>query len=105
MILENNDFKIIVGKNVPNTDAPIKPTEEDQRAILYSICKAVADGGFDPVSQLVGYIVSDDPTHIANYQSARTLINRIDRDELINDMVITYIKHLSSIYGTEDDES
>ncbi len=105
MILENNNFKIIIGKNVPETPSPAMPREEDQKALLYSICESVSEGGFDPISQLVGYIVSDDPTHIANYQNARTLINRIDRDELIEDMVKTYIKHLSSIYGQADDES
>ncbi len=107
MILENNGFKIIVGKNVPDTDAPIIPVEEDKKELLYNICKTVKDGGYDPVSQLVGYIVSDDPTHISNYQNARTMINRIDRDELLDDMVKTYLEHLHALYGdtqSTDDE-
>ena len=94
MILENKDFKIIIGKNVPETDAPVKPAEEDKQQLLYNIAQTVSEGGFNPVSQLVGYIISDDPTHIANYNNARTLINRIDRDELLEDMVSTYLCEL-----------
>ena len=110
MILENNGLKIIIGKNVPETDAPIAPQKvrEDPRALMHEICTAISEGGFNPVSQLVGYIESDDPTHISNYNNARTMINRIDRDELIEDMVRTYIEHLASIYGdresTADDD-
>ena len=105
MILENKDFKIIIGKNIPETDAPVKPEEEDKQELLYNIAKTVSEGGFNPVSQLVGYIISDDPTHIANYNNARTLINRIDRDELLEDMVQTYLDALEKKYGTEDDEN
>lgn len=107
MILENKDLKIIIGKNVPETDAPIvQEAEEDPRELLNSICEMIKEGGFNPVTQLVGYVESDDPTHISNYKNARTLINRIDRDELIEDMVRVYIDHLASIYGTnESDES
>lgn len=105
MILENKDFKIIIGKNVPETDAPVKPEEEDKQELLYTIAQTVAEGGFNPVSQLVGYIISDDPTHIANYNNARTLINRIDRDELLEDMVQTYLDELEKKYGTKEDEN
>jgi uncharacterized protein (UPF0297 family) len=108
MILENNGLKIIIGRNVPETDAPIlhEDTQEDPRALIHEICKTITEGGYNPVSQLVGYIESDDPTHISNYKNARTLINRIDRDELIEDMVRVYIDHLASIYGTNEiDES
>ena len=107
MILENNGLKIIIGKNVPETDAPILPqeTQEDPRALIYEICRTITEGGYNPVSQLVGYIESDDPTHISNYKNARTMINRVDRDELIEDMVKTYIEHLSSVYGENNSDN
>ena len=109
MILENKDLKIIIGKNVPETDAPInKESGEDPRELLNTICELIKEGGFNPVTQLVGYVESDDPTHISNYQNARTLINRIDRDELIEDMVKVYIDYIASIYGKNektDDEN
>lgn len=103
MILENKDIKIIIGKNVPETDSPIVcDGEEDPRELLNTICEMIKEGGFNPVTQLVGYVESDDPTHITNYKNARTLINRIDRDELIEDMVKVYIDHLASIYGKNE---
>ena len=109
MILENNSLKIIIGKNVPETDGPVvnKESAPDQKALLHEICKTVTEGGYNPISQLVGFIESDDPTHISNYKNARTMINRIDRDELIEDMVKIYIDHLESVYGkigVEDNE-
>lgn len=107
MILENNGLKIIIGKNVPETDAPVvqQQAQDDPRALIHEICQTIAEGGYNPVSQLVGYIESDDPTHISNYKNARTMINRIDRDELMADMVKTYIEHLSSIYGENNTEA
>lgn len=105
MILENKDLKIIIGKNVPETDAPIKPEVEDKQELLYNIAEIVREGGFNPVSQLVGYIISDDPAHIANYNNARTLINRIDRDELLEDMVETYLCELEKKYGKAHEEN
>lgn len=105
MILENKDLKIIIGKNIPETDGPVKPEVEDKQELLYNISEIIREGGFNPVSQLVGYIVSDDPTHIANYNNARTLINRIDRDELLEDMVATYLTELEKKYGSKEDEN
>ena len=106
MILENNNLKIIIGKNVPESDAPIvaETNAEDPRARLHTICETISEGGYNPVSQLVGYLVSDDPTHISNYQNARTLMNRIDRDDLLEDMVKVYIEHLNSIYKNDEDK-
>ena len=106
MILENKEFKIIIGKNVPESDAPIKPEAEgeDMQELVHTIAQTVSEGGFNPISQLVGYIISDDPTHIANYNNARTLIGRVDRDELLFDMVNIYLNELDKKYG-EGDES
>lgn len=104
MILENKDFKIIIGKNVPETDGPVKPEVEDKQELIYNIAQTIKEGGYNPVSQLVGYIVSDDPTHISNYNNARTMISRIDRDELLEDMVTTYLSELEKKYGSEENE-
>lgn len=104
MILENNGIKMIIGKDVPETDAPAVPREDDKKALLYRITESVRKGGFDPVSQLVGFIVSDDPTHISNCNNARTLINRIDRDELLFDMVRSYLDSLKAEYGDDSED-
>ena len=104
MILENNGIKMIIGKDVPETAAPAVSREDDKKALLSSITESVRKGGFDPVSQLVGFIVSDDPTHISNCNNARTLINRIDRDELLFDMVRSYLDSLKAEYGDDSED-
>lgn len=102
MILENNGRKIIIGGNISEEiEAPDKETE-DPKEILYNICQTISEGGYNPISQLVGYIVSEDPTHISNYKNARTLIGKIDRDDLLEDMVQTYIGSLENQFGKKE---
>ena len=104
MILENNKERILIkAKSRPIIEIP----EEDpsSRELLLQICQAIREGGYNPVSQLVGYIISDDPTHISNYNNARTLISRIDRDELLEDMVNTYLAELEKKYGEGDENN
>ena len=103
MILDNNELKIIIGKRSADvTESVAESTEgEDKRALLSEICDTIREGGYNPVSQLVGYIESDDPTHISNYKNARTMMNRIDRHELVEDMVTVYLERLMLEYGNE----
>ncbi len=102
MILENNGRKIIIGGNISEEiEVPDKEIE-DPKEILYNICQTISEGGYNPISQLVGYIVSEDPTHISNYKNARTLIGRIDRDDLLEDMVQTYIGSLENQFGKKE---
>ncbi|MDO4459817.1 MAG: IreB family regulatory phosphoprotein [Clostridia bacterium] len=65
--------------------------EEDQRIILKAVYDALSEKGYNPVSQLVGYILSEDPTYITTHKNARSLIRRIDRDELLKDLVRSYL--------------
>ena len=53
--------------------------------------EALKEKGYDPINQIVGYILSEDPTYITNYKSARTLICKIDRDELLQVLVRHYL--------------
>ena len=62
------------------------------RETLMQVFEALRVKGYDPVNQLVGYIVSEDPTYITNYNGARNLICRIDRDELLQDLVAYYLE-------------
>ena len=103
MILNNNDFKIIIGKNVPETEIPVKTIESDKNELLYTISESIRDGGYDPVSQFVGFLISDDPTHISNHKNARTMMNRIDRDELLSDMVKCYLEKLQMEFGNDSE--
>ena len=63
----------------------------ETREILSSVYEALRIKGYNPVNQIVGYILSEDPTYITNYNNARTLITRIDRDELLQEMVRNYL--------------
>lgn len=74
----------------------VLPKAEDRqavvKAILMEVYAALRAKGYDPVNQLVGYILSGDPTYITNHQSARSLICKIERDELLNVLLNSYLE-------------
>ena len=61
------------------------------REILSSVYDSLKVKGYNPINQLVGYIVSEDPTYITNYNNARSLICRLDRDELLQELLVSYL--------------
>ncbi|MCL2152215.1 MAG: IreB family regulatory phosphoprotein [Oscillospiraceae bacterium] len=61
------------------------------RGILTAVYEALRIKGYNPVNQIVGYILSEDPTYITNYNNARSLICRLDRDELLQELVKSYL--------------
>lgn len=61
--------------------------------ILEIVYKALSEKGYNPVNQIVGYIMSGDPTYITSHNAARSLIRKMERDELVEEMLKTYIKH------------
>jgi len=61
------------------------------REILTTVYEALRIKGYNPVNQIVGYILSEDPTYITNYNNARSLICRLDRDELLQELVRSYL--------------
>lgn len=92
---------IIENKNVNNSafkasshDENIDENIVNSHEILLEICQSIREGGYNPVSQIVGYIISEDPTHITNYKNARTLMSKIDRDDLLEQMVTKYIEFI-----------
>ena len=66
-------------------------SELEIKATLTAVYDALREKGYNPINQIVGYILSEDPTYITNYNNARTLICRIDRDELMQELVKTYL--------------
>ncbi|MCL2426269.1 MAG: IreB family regulatory phosphoprotein [Oscillospiraceae bacterium] len=66
--------------------------EHNTRDILTAVYDALREKGYNPISQIVGYILSEDPTYITNYNNARSLICRLDRDELLQELVTSYLK-------------
>jgi len=63
----------------------------DTRKVLSTVYEALRVKGYNPVNQIVGYILSEDPTYITNYNGARSLICRLDRDELLQELVTSYL--------------
>jgi len=65
--------------------------ENNTREILSSVYESLRQKGYNPVNQIVGYILSEDPTYITNFNNARSLICRLDRDELLQELVTSYL--------------
>ena len=70
---------------VPNDD------KENMRKLLRGVFDALNEKGYNPINQIVGYLLTEDPTYITNYNKARALITRIDRDELLQELVLSYL--------------
>ena len=64
---------------------------EIKQAVL-QVYRALEEKGYNPINQLVGYILSEDPTYITNYNNARALICRVDRDELLQELLTSYLE-------------
>lgn len=63
----------------------------DMKTALSEVYDALVEKGYDPINQILGYILSEDPTYITNHKNARTLVRRIDRDELLREMLRHYL--------------
>jgi uncharacterized protein (UPF0297 family) len=78
---DNNTIKF----TVPHDDSA------KMRRILRTVFDALDEKGYNPINQIVGYLLSEDPTYITNYNNARTLICKLDRDELLQELVRCYL--------------
>ena len=65
--------------------------KESMRRILRSVYEALTEKGYNPINQIVGYLLTEDPTYITNYNNARSMICKIDRDELMQVLVREYL--------------
>ena len=80
---ESNTIKF----TVPSDD------KENMRNVLRSVFDALNEKGYNPINQIVGYLLTEDPTYITNYNNARSMICKLDRDELLQDLVNCYLFH------------
>ncbi|BDF70394.1 UPF0297 protein [Oscillospiraceae bacterium] len=64
---------------------------DEIKEILTSVYNSLQEKGYNPINQIVGYILSEDPTYITNYNNARALIRKLDRDELLQELVKRYL--------------
>jgi len=68
-----------------------KDNTNQAREILLTVYDALKEKGYNPISQIVGYILSGDPTYITNHMNARSVIRKIERDELLEELVKAYL--------------
>ena len=83
-------------KSVPDTFnttklQPIQETGNEAQAILMYVYNALQAKGYDPITQIVGYIISGDPTYITSHNQARSMICRLERDEILEELVHFYL--------------
>lgn len=80
--------------NEMNHTQIIKPVQNNLAAseVLKEVYTALTEKGYNPINQIVGYIMSGDPTYITSYKGARSLINKIERDELLEELMRNYVE-------------
>lgn len=83
---DNMDFTMLFTKEKDKE----KPSEEE---VIFSVKEALEHKGYNPSSQMVGYLISGDPTYITSYDDARTLITTYERDELLEEIVSFYLSN------------
>ena len=74
--------------------SPVVEGDNDASTILPHVYRALQAKGYDPVTQLVGYLISGDPTYITSYGQARSMICRLERDEIMEELVRVYLQGL-----------
>ncbi|MFY9213161.1 MAG: IreB family regulatory phosphoprotein [Tissierellaceae bacterium] len=70
--------------------SPKEKTSESKK-ILFQVYEALKEKGYDPIDQIIGYILSGDPTYITSHNNARTLIRKLERDELLGEILREYL--------------
>ncbi|MBQ4565190.1 MAG: IreB family regulatory phosphoprotein [Oscillospiraceae bacterium] len=68
-------------------------SNEEMKQILTEVYRSLTEKGYNPINQIVGFILSEDPTYITNHNNARSLICKLDRDELLQELVRHYLFH------------
>ena len=66
-------------------------SNEEMKQILTEVYRSLTEKGYNPINQIVGFILSEDPTYITNHNNARSLICKLDRDELLQELVRHYL--------------
>ena len=88
-----SDTTIISPKVIRISTPSVKVPREEYHERILEVSEILDDAGYNPVSQILGYILSEDPSHISNYRNARTLMSGIDRDDLLEDIIKFYLEN------------
>ena len=83
----------IVVANINDTTKmhPIRDTHSIARDIMHHVYRALQSKGYDPITQITGYILTGDPTYITSFENARSMITRLERDEILEELVAFYL--------------
>lgn len=71
---------------------PEEPIEQDVNDVLFQVYAALQEKGYNPINQIVGYLLSGDPAYIPRHKDARNVIRKLERDEIIEELVKSYLK-------------
>ena len=85
---------VMMDMNGTTKFSPVVETGSDASTILEHVYRALQAKGYDPVTQIVGYLISGDPTYITSYGQARSMICRLERDEIMEELVRVYLQGL-----------
>ena len=69
-----------------------KDNKKEAQEILFTVYEALEEKGYSPINQIIGYILSGDPTYITSHNNARTLIRKLERDELLEEILKKYLE-------------
>ena len=83
--MPDNNMNSTIKFTVPNDD------KDNMRQVLRNVFDALNEKGYNPINQIVGYLLTEDPTYITNYNNARSMICKLDRDELLQELVRCYL--------------
>ena len=84
--MQKNDMEKTITFSIHEEDR-----DRERRQLLRAVYDALTEKGHQPIDQLVGYILTEDPTYITNYKNARSLICKVDRDDVLNALVRNYL--------------
>jgi uncharacterized protein (UPF0297 family) len=84
-------MEVVFLKDRTQTFSLKNDTENEMKRTLKAVYDALNEKGYNPINQIVGYILSEDPTYITTHNNARSLIRRLDRDEMLQELVKNYL--------------
>ena len=88
-------FEVIIMSNIKDETMMFKKVDDEPMTaeqVLTRVYESMKEKGYNPINQIVGYLISGDPTYITSYNNARTDIRRLERDDLIEELVKEYVK-------------
>ena len=93
MSIQDKEAEALSDKSKTITFTVRDEKEEEMKRTLAAIYEALREKGYNPINQIVGYILSEDPTYITTHNNARSLIRKLDRDELLRALVRSYLNN------------